>query len=317
MIDLDVIRLSVILDVPPEKLYMLSNHRTPRKKRKEERYSNYHKVVIPRKGSKKDRVLCVPNGYLKAVQRRILGLCLYKLPVSQYATAYRKGFSLLDNASPHTGKEYVVKLDISGFFDSIDEDMVYSVMKRFRFSVPATSLLTHLCVYNGVLPQGAPTSPYIANLVMKHFDEQLGRWCLKHGITYTRYCDDMTFSGTREAVKATQLIPEVRKRLSRQGFILNDKKTVVVGRSGQQRVTGIVVNEKPQVPREIRRAIRQEVYYCTKFGVKESLARRGSSETPQQYLSSLLGRIGFALQTDRSNTEMQEYYSRIKELMKE
>jgi len=317
MTDLDVIGLSVLLDVPPEKLYMLSNDRDPRCRRKKDSYSNYHTVVIHRGKGRKNRVLSVPNVFLRAVQRRILDRCLYKLPVSPYATAYRRGFSLLDNARPHVGKECIVKLDISGFFDSIDDDMVYAVMRRFRLSVPASVLLTHLCIHNSVLPQGAPTSPYIANLVMKHFDEKLGAWCTQHGITYTRYCDDMTFSGTRDAIRNAQLIPKVRKMLSRQGFTLNDKKTVVVGVSRQQKVTGIVVNEKPQVPRKLRRSIRQEVYYCSKFGVKESLERRGSDIPPEQYLRSLLGRIGFALQTDRSNTEMQEYYSRIKELMKE
>ena len=317
MIDLDVIGLSVLLDVPPEKLYMLSNDRSVRSRRKKDGYSNYHTVVIHRGRGRKNRVLSVPNAFLRAVQRRILDRCLSKLPVSQYSTAYRRGVSLLDNARPHVGKECIVKLDISGFFDSIDDDMVYVVMKRFRLSVPATTLLTHLCVHNSVLPQGAPTSPCIANLVMKHFDERLGKWCSERSITYTRYCDDMTFSGTREAIRSAQLITKVRKMLARQGFTLNDKKTVVVGVSQQQRVTGIVVNEKPQVPRELRRSIRQEVYYCTKYGVKESLERRGDNTPPEQYLRSLLGRIGFAIQTDRSNTEMQEYYSQIKELMKE
>ena len=317
MTDLDVLRLSVILDVPPDKLYMLSNDRKPRNTRKENSYSNYHTVVIKRCGKGKDRALSVPNAFLKAVQRRILDRLLYKLPVSEYSTAYRKGVSLLDNARPHTGKECIVKLDISGFFDSIDDDMVYLVMKRFGFSVPATSLLTHLCVHNSVLPQGAPTSPYIANLVMNHFDVRLGEWCARHGITYTRYCDDMTFSGTCEAIKRADLIPKVRRMLARQGFALNSKKTVVAGTSVQQRVTGIVVNEKPQAPRELRRSIRQEVYYCKKYGVKESLERRGSDVSPEQYLRSLLGRIGFAVQTDSTNTEMQGYYDIVRSLMKE
>lgn len=317
MIDLDVLGLSVLLDVPPEKLYMLSNDRSVRNEERDDRYSNYHTVVIHRGRGRKNRVLSVPNDFLKAVQRRILDRCLYKLPVSRFSTAYRRGFSLLDNAGPHVGKECIVKLDISGFFDSIDDDMVYAVMRRFRLSVPATVLLTHLCVHNSALPQGAPTSPYIANLVMKHFDESLGKWCTENGITYTRYCDDMTFSGSREAIRTSQLIPKVRKMLTHQGFKLNNKKTVVVTASGQQRVTGIVVNEKPQIPRELRRSIRQEVYYCTKFGVRESLERRGSGMQPEQYLRSLLGRINFALQTDPRNEEMKGYQDTVKELIKD
>ena len=197
MTDVDVMLISEVLGVPVRKLYMLSSDRVPRQKRGGS-YSNYHQSVIYTGRTKKKRVLTVPNGFLKLVQRRILDRCLSKLSVSEYATAYRNGTSVRDNALLHTGKEFIIKLDISVFFDSINDDAVYMVMKQFRLSPRATSLLTHLCVHRGVLPQGAPTSPYIANLVMKHFDEHIGAWCAERNITYSRYCDDMTFSGSRD-----------------------------------------------------------------------------------------------------------------------
>lgn len=315
MIDADVMKISETLDVPVGKLYMLSNDRSPRKRRRKSKYANYHTVIIHRGRGHKNRRLSVPNSFLKMVQRRILDNYLYKLDVSEFSTAYCKGKSLLDNASPHIGKEYVVKLDISHFFDNIDDDMVFMVMRQLEMSMPATSMLTNLCVHNGRLPQGAPTSPYIANLVMKHFDEKLGAWCAENNITYTRYCDDITLSGTKKAIKSSRIVIEIKRILYRMGFDLNEKKTVFVSSSQQQKVTGIVVNEKPQISREMRRMIRQEVYYCTKFGVTNSLNQREIDIPEKQHLHSLLGRISFALQIDPANDEMQSYFNTVKNLI--
>lgn len=316
MIDADVIKISETIDVPVGKLYMLSNDRSPRKRRRKSKYTNYHTVIIHRGRGHKNRRLSVPNGFLKTVQRRILEHYLYKLDVSEFSTAYCRGRSLLDNASPHIGKEYMVKLDISHFFDNIDDDMVFMIMRQLGMSMPATSMLTNLCVHNGRLPQGAPTSPYIANLVMKHFDEKLGLWCAENNITYTRYCDDITLSGTKKAIKSSHLVSRIRRMLYRMGFDLNEKKTVFVSSSQQQKVTGIVVNEKPQISREMRRMIRQEVYYCTKFGVTESVKRNGLDVPEKEYLNSLLGRISFALQIDPANAEMQSYFDTVKNLIR-
>lgn len=294
---------------------MLSNNRKPHQKRRGTKYENYHTVVIHRGRGHRNRILSVPNKLLKIVQRGILERYLYQIETSEYSTAYCKGKSLLDNASPHIGKECILKLDISHFFDSITDDSVYLVFKQFGLSVPATSLLTHLCTYKGKLPQGAPTSPYIANLVMKHFDENLGKWCKNRNITYTRYCDDMTFSGDRSAVRNSNIIRKVIVLLNNMEMKLNDKKTIFISSSQQQRVTGIVVNKKPAIPREMRRSIRQEVYYCTKFGVSDSLQQQGLDISPDKYLHSLLGRISFALQIDSDNSEMQKYFDMVKKLM--
>lgn len=314
-VDNAVIEIAENIGVPVGKLYMLSNNHITRNKRKDVKYSNYHTVIIHRGRGHRNRTIHIPNNFLKLVQRRILDRYLYQLEVSDYSTAYSKGSSLLDNASPHIGKECILKLDISHFFDSIDDDMVYLVMKQLRFSVPATSLLTNICTYNGQLPQGAPTSPYIANLVMKHFDEKIGQWCKERNITYTRYCDDMTFSGDKADIRRVHIVRKVKSMLYRMGFALNDNKTVYITSSQQQRVTGVVVNEKATLSRNQRRAIRQEVYYCQKYGVKESLRRKGIDISPDRYLYSLLGRISFALQIDPDNIEMKGDFDTVKNLM--
>ncbi len=316
LIDADVIKISETIDIPVGKLYMLSNNRCPRKKQRKSRYENYHTVIIRRGRGHKNRRLSVPNNLLKTVQRRILNHYLYQLEVSEYSTAYSKGQSLINNASPHIRQECIVKLDICGFFDSIDDDMVFMIMKQFKLSTPSTSLLTNLCIHNSRLPQGAPTSPYIANLIMKHFDEKLGKWCNERGINYTRYCDDMTFSGSREIIKSSHIVGKIRNMLYCIGFSLNEKKTVFINSSQQQKVTGIIVNETPHISRDMRRTIRQEVYYCTKFGVKNVLQHNDIKAAPDEYLRSLLGKISFSLQINPDNKEMQEYFDTVKNLLK-
>ena len=313
--DNDVISIAEMLDISPNKLYMLSNNYRPRKKCRDSKYENYHTVIIHRGRGHKNRTLHVPNDFLKCVQRRILEKYLYQLDVSEYSTAYCKGKSLLDNAFPHIGKECVLKLDISHFFDSIDGDMVYLVMKRLGVSVPATALLTHLCTYKTRLPHGAPTSPYISNLVMKQFDEKLGRWCRKYNIAYTRYCDDMTFSGNNSDIRSANIVGNVRRMLYRIGFTLNDKKTMFISSSQQQRVTGVVVNEKPTLSRNQKRTLRQEVYYSQKYGAADSIERRGLDMSHDKYLHSLLGRIAFALQIEPNNSEMKGYFEAVKNLL--
>ncbi len=107
--------------------------------------------------------------------------------------------------------------------------------------------MSNICTLNIILPQGSPTSPYIANLVMNYFDGRVGIWCREKGISYTRYCDDMTFSGDFDEHK---LIGFVTHMLTNQGFELNNSKSKYVHNSQQQVVTGVVVNKKPQLSSE-------------------------------------------------------------------
>ncbi len=291
MIDQDVLAVAKTLGVEVRMLYQYSNRQ----------HTHYQKQVL-RKKNGTERVVYVPCRTLKYIQRRILDAYLYTLPVSDYATAYVPGKKLSENAMPHVGQAQILKLDISGFFDAIDYEMMHAVLCKLGLGSAATALLANICVRNGVLPQGTPTSPYLANLVMCHFDEKVGAWCAKQGITYTRYCDDMTFSGDFDAAAVTAY---VRRLLHRQGFSLNDQKTRCIRQAQQQTVTGIVVNEKPRVSAQKRRRLRQEVYYCQKYGIADCVQRMGTSLSEQEYLDSLRGRLAFALQVDPDDQQLQ------------
>ncbi len=292
------------LGFPAETLYAVSNNLS----------RHYHKVQIPKKDGGV-RTLSVPDEILKSIQRAIVEKLLWNEPVSIYAKAYKFGTSVKKNAMPHVGRGTLLKLDIKGFFDSI----LYSCVKErvfpsARFSEPIRILLTMLCYFGEALPQGAPSSPVITNIIMKDFDERVGFWCRQRRIVYTRYCDDMSFSGVESP---EEVISFVSAELRREGYFLNERKTVTVPPSCRQTVTGVVVNDKLNAPKDYRRRIRKEIYFCKKYGVAEHLRHEGSTQSAVGYLRSLLGRVNYVLQISADNAEFEEYRTFVKELLRE
>ena len=258
----------------------------------------YRKVEIPKRNGGV-RKLSVPMPYLAMLQQRILHGFLGHFPVSSYATAYRKGVDLGENAAPHCGKRYLLKLDLEDFFGSITFPMVYqAAFGPSRFPKQIGTMLTALCCYKDCLPQGACTSPALSNLVMKWIDETLGAWCEKRGVSYTRYCDDLTFSADRPLYdvynKAVSL-------LESRGFTVNESKTRFITRAGRQTVTGLVVNEKTGVAADYKRRLRQELHYAVTYGIADAAARVQFEGTPRNYAHRLLGQLNFVLRFDPQN----------------
>ena len=288
------------LGFPAKTLYGLSNNLE----------KHYRSVFIPKSDGSK-RKLSVPDLILKKVQRSIADAILVQYPVSKYAKAYKPGASVKRNACVHVGKKKIVKLDIDGFFDNILYSQVKNVVfYQEKFSEPIRILLTMLCYYKESLPQGAPTSPAITNIIMYDFDEKVGAFCNSRNIAYTRYCDDMTFSGDFDE---REVISFVKSELGNLGLFLKNRKTAVVPSSKRQTVTGIVVNEKLNITKEYKKNIRQEMYYIKKFGLEEHLNRRGISDN-EQYLLSLRGRIAFVLHTLPNDREFMEYKKYLSQL---
>lgn len=264
---------------------------------------HYHTVYLPKSDGSK-RKLSVPDLILKLVQKSIADNILIQYPISKYAKAYKPGSSIQKNARPHVGKKKILKLDIEGFFDHILYSRVKdTVFYEEKYLESIRILLTMLCYYNDSLPQGAPTSPAITNIIMYDFDETVGAFCNEKNIAYTRYCDDMTFSGCFDE---REIISFVKGELRKLGLFLKNRKTAVISASKRQVVTGIVVNEKMNVTKDYKKTIRQEIYYIKKFGLDEHLKRLGISDK-QQYVLSLKGRIAFVLQTIPNNCEFIEY----------
>ena len=262
------------LGLPLRTLYAVSN-RIP---------AHYHWAEVPKRDGGA-RVLRVPDPVLKDIQRRIARVLLSGMPVSPHATAYRYGAGVVENARRHVGRPELLKLDILHFFDSIR----YIQVKEAAFPAeiyaePLRILLSMLCYDRDVLPQGAPTSPWIANLVLRPFDEKLGAWCRARGVVYTRYCDDLAFSGT--ALDGVE--ERAEEGLRALGFRLNGAKRALCRDGQQKRVTGLVVNERVAVPACRRRRLRQELYFCRSRGVEEHLRAAGLAEGREQCLRRLL-----------------------------
>ncbi len=279
------------LGIPAKTLYAVSNQ-----------LGRHYQEVLITKRDGGTRKLFVPDKLLKHIQRRICDTLLVPIPISRYATAYHYGSSVLRNAQPHVGAPVVLNLDIFHFFDSIRYCHVKdSAFPPEIYAEPLRILLAMLCYYKDSLPQGAPTSPAITNILMAEFDETVGAWCSSRKIRYTRYCDDMTFSGNFNPEDVRKFVEDALKSM---GFLLNERKVKVQRHGQRQTVTGIVVNEKPNIPAAYRKDLRQELYYCQKFGVQSHLQHTGLETNSSVYLMHLLGKVNYVLQVRPQDQEM-------------
>ena len=269
----------------------------------------YRYFTIP-KNNGKVRKIAEPLPALKEVQHFILKNVLEKVPCSTYAKAYRAKISLKSNAKFHRNQAVLVKMDLQDYFPNLHASRVYQLFhNEFGYSESVSMLLTGLCTLNEGLPQGAPTSPYLSNLLTVDLDEAIANFCKDNGkLRYTRYADDISISGTMDPKR---VICGVSRIISDYKLKVNKEKTVVVRQHDRQIVTGIVVNQKLQAPKSYRKNIRLEMHYCMKYGVDNHIQRR-SKELPKpisrtSYLQSLLGRVNYCLQINRKDLEMQTY----------
>lgn len=218
--------------------------------RMDEHYTRFRR----KKSSGEFRVLAAPNKQLKLVQKALVKKYLQKIPLPEECTGFRPGMSILSNALPHCGKRFVFNTDIEDFFGSISSERVLGLYLRLGFGFPVACVLTELTTYIGCLPQGAPTSPYLANLIAYTMDMDLSEYCAANGWSYTRYCDDITISGDTTFTLAD--MRTISDLVELEGFNLNIKKTRFHKSNSTQKVSGLVVNSKPNLPRAKRRMIR-------------------------------------------------------------
>jgi retron-type reverse transcriptase len=235
---------------------------------------HYIQFEVPKK-SGGTRTLSAPHRTLAAAQHWVLENILAKLPVGPAAHGFVPGRSTVTNARPHAGKAVVVNLDLKGFFPSISFARVRHLFRLQGYSGSVATLLALLCtecprkkvVYAGQtyyvamgprgLPQGASTSPAISNQVSRRLDRRLTGLAAKLALAYTRYADDLTFSGGPDCDKKVgYLLARVRHIAQEEGFAVNAKKTRVKRPNARQTVTGLVVNANPGVPRDVVRRLR-------------------------------------------------------------
>lgn len=308
-------------------LYLLSN-RTP------EFYKIYR---IPKKNGK-FRTIEAPCAILKRIQQYILRFVLPDkislgatrctkalqsirrqdpeadisrkeiIGLMSAATAFEPGTSIKDNAENHCGQPVVIALDVKDFFPSLKYKRVLALFRKYTERENTAVMLAKLCTLYGHLPQGAVTSPHISNLLLHDLDFTLKLYALDHGLEFTRYADDLTFSGNPDNGEISALIQTCRQELRKSGLRLNNDKIKIMRKGMRQEVTGIVVNAKMNAPREDRRRLRQQMYYLNKHWEHEWW------KLDEHSLNVLLGKTNFIWNLDRGNPEIAEYRRQLLEI---
>jgi RNA-directed DNA polymerase len=267
---------------------------------------HYVHFNVPKK-SGGTRTLSAPHRTLAAAQRWILENILRRLPVESPAHGFQAGRSILSNAQVHTRRAVIVNLALQDFFPSITFPRVRSVFQRLGYSPAVATIFALLCTecprqtveYAGKkyhvavgtrgLPQGACTSPGLSNQVARKLDRRLLGLANKLGLNYTRYADDLTFSGD-DALngRAGYLMARVRHIAEDEGFAVNEKKSRILRRNTAQTVTGLVVNERPSVCRRELRRLRAILHRARTEGLD-----RQNGEGRPNFVAWLQGKIAY------------------------
>ena len=272
--------------------------------------SFYRDFQIKKKNGKL-RNISEPLPSLKEIQIWILENILSNVVVSPFAKAYRKKVGIIENLRFHKNQAKVYSLDLRDFFPSIKTHSVEVIFKSLGYSALISNLLAKLCTRDNSLPQGAPTSPNLSNIYFKNTDNIIANYCLESKIKYTRYADDLSFSGDFDEEK---LYESVNNSVEAIGLSINPEKTKLMKPNSRQTVTGIVVNEKPQVVFHKRNKLRQDVFCIKKFGLADHIKHRKIKQA--NYLEHILGQVNFILQINPTDSEFQGYMKYLIELKK-
>jgi RNA-directed DNA polymerase len=221
-----------------------------------------------RTGNDKVRHIDHPAPELLDVQRRIVRFVLAPLGFGDAAHGGVRGRSPASNSAIHRGKRCVVKLDVKSFFPSVKHKRIYRLFRHEHgFGKDVSRLLTRLVTLRGALPQGAATSPAVANHFAAPVDERLASSVERHGLAYSRFVDDLTISGDRPRL----LIDHTTRLLKARGLNLAPEKLKVCGREKRQEVTGLVVNDAKRltISRSYRDAVRSSIHKLRNLGQDE------------------------------------------------
>lgn len=277
------------------------------------RTHHYRRFLLPKKTGGQ-RTISAPMPRLKRAQYWVLDNLLAQVPCHPAAHGFLTGRSILTNALPHIGQDVVINLDIQNFFPTITFPRIKGVFQGLGYPEAVATLLALLCSENPcdelevdgehffvggkgrdrVLPQGAPTSPMLTNVLCRRMDRRLQGLADKLGFTYTRYADDLTFSASGDAAGAVgKLLRQVRHVLKDEGFTPHPAKQHVMRSGARQAVTGVVVNDQPSVSRQERRRLRAALHQAHQKGL-ETATWHGQPATRE----TLLGYSRFVSMVD-------------------
>lgn len=269
--------------------------------RKVSEVSHYRKFYMPKKSGGR-RLISAPMPRLKKVQYWILQNLFNKVALHKAVNGFVANRSIVTNARPHVGKDLVLNMDVKDFFPSVHFKRVKGLLQQLGYSEKISTIIALICTEavtdeveidgknyfvqkgNRVLPQGAPTSPAITNILCFSLDNRLQGLANKLDCNYSRYADDITFSGGKEII-AQQLVWRIKRILQDEGFMVHPDKIRIMRKGTQQEVTGVIVNQQLSINRKDLRQFRALLHNL----------KKGDTSTVQTHPASLSNHIiGYA-----------------------
>jgi len=293
---LDSKGLPVIFDQQHLSYLLCMEHRNLRQLVKSA--SSYYKYFAIKKRRGGLRRIMSPYSELRDVQTWIKENILDKIELPNCVKAFVKGRNIMENAKMHEGRKYILKVDITNFFESIGVRQVYVAFRKMGYDRSVAAWLANLCtakiedykyeqledqeeiqkLFNDLyhksepfLVQGAPTSPGLANIICNRMDKRMMGLANKHGFTYSRYADDMTFSADKK--DRLPKVSMIRKIVKTEGFHLNEEKIELLHEGNRQIVTGLLVDNHVRVPGRYKKDIKRHIHFCLKYGGREHFHR--------------------------------------------
>lgn len=270
----------------------------------------YRSFNIPKRSGGSRRILS-PYPVLAYCQRWILDNILSSVSLHEKTYAFRANYSIKDNAAVHLNQDELLKIDIKDFFSSIKINRVIALFQRLGYTYSLSVYLAAICCYRGYLPQGASTSPMLSNIIAGVLDVRLSALAEKLELNYSRYADDITFSGKKIPKKFIYYCYSILKE---EGFEPNIKKTIYKIAKKRKIVTGLcITGNKIRIPKSYRRKFRQEIYFLKKNGIKEYNGEIG--EVDPLYVYRMIGKAYFILNIEPDNEFVQDTLIWLKEIV--
>lgn len=219
----------------------------------------FHTLTVPKRRSGQNRLICVPeesiSGYLKHIKLLIRDSGMYSPP--PYVTGYVEGSGIIANARHHLGQDAVLSIDLQDFFGSIGISFLTHAIARLGADDEVARVLAQISCPRGSLAAGFHPSPVLSNIAFSETDSRIEGFCKSLEVNYSRYADDLTFSGSSEKIDDNFLY-RIDQLLSSSIWSINHAKTRFMRRGGAQYVTGLYVGDphNPHVPRRLKRELR-------------------------------------------------------------
>ena len=273
--------------------------------------NHYRIFSIPKRSKKELREIQAPYPALLECQKWINRHILENIPIHSAAHGYVSDKSIKTNAKEHLKQKSLLKMDLKNFFPSINIKRVINVFQRCGYANNVSFYLARICCYDNRLPQGAATSPYLSNVIAFILDKRLHNMAEKLNLNYTRYADDLSFSGDKITGGTIDYISRI---IEDCGFEINTDKTLLISKQNRKIVTGLSISgDRVKIPKRYKRKLRQELHYIMRYGYLSHISNRRIRNP--FYLDSVYGKYTFWKSIEPDNKFIQQYDSKLSEVI--